>query len=73
MLLPAVTSAQVIRALHKAGFVDGEMRGKHMILWNPTTGARTVVPTKPSKRAMLRAILRDAGLSIRQFLKFSGS
>ncbi|MEO8098926.1 MAG: type II toxin-antitoxin system HicA family toxin [Acidobacteriota bacterium] len=72
MLLPAVTSAQVIRALHKAGFQDDQDNGEHVVLWNPMTGARTVVPKqsgKKDKRPLLRAIVQDARMTIRDFLK----
>lgn len=69
-MLPVMSAMQVISALHKAGFVDDQKSPEHLVLWNPITGARTVVPTaKKEKRPLLRAILQDAGLTLRQFLK----
>ena len=71
--LPALTSAQVVRALHRAGFVDDRQRGSHLMLWHPETRARTVVPVhrrKTIKKPLLRAIIQDARMTVEDFLKF---
>ena len=68
MLLQAITSGQVIRALHRAGFKDGKKHDGVMDLWNPMTGARTYVPlTKEDERPFLRGILRRAKVRMAEF------
>jgi predicted RNA binding protein YcfA (HicA-like mRNA interferase family) len=69
--LPSLTARRVVRALKRVGFVEDRQRGSHLILVHPTTRARTVVPIhpgKPIKEPLLRAIIRDARLSIDEFL-----
>ena len=70
--LPSVTARKVIRALKRAGFVDDRQKGSHLILVHPATRARTVVPVhtgRAIKEPLLRAIVRDAGLSIDEFIE----
>ena len=70
--LPALTARKVVRALKRAGFVEDRQRGSHLILIHPESKARTVVPVHPGrtiKAPLLRAIVRDANLSIDQFIK----
>jgi len=62
----------VIRKLRQAGFVfDRQAKGSHEIWWNPKTHALTTVPHHPGDlpQGTLRAILRQAGLSIEEFLE----
>jgi len=69
--LPSVTARRVVRALRRAGFVEDRQKGSHLVLWQPVTKARTVVPVHPGKtlkQPLLRAILHDAGLTVEQFL-----
>ena len=71
--LPSLTARKVVRALKRAGFVEDRQRGSHLILIRTDTKARTVVPVHPGrtiKEPLLRAILRDANLSIEEFLEF---
>ncbi len=71
--LPVVTSLEVIRGLKKAGFVfDRQGKGSHEIWYNPATKRRTTVPNHPgvdTPKGTLRAILKEAGLSLEEFLK----
>ena len=65
--LPSLTARKVIRALKRAGFVEDRQRGSHLVLIQREMKARTVVPVHPGrtiKEPLLRAILRDANLSI---------
>jgi predicted RNA binding protein YcfA (HicA-like mRNA interferase family) len=65
--LPVVNSRQVIRALEKAGFAVHHVRGSHYYLKHPRDPTlRVTVPfhRQDLKRGTLRAILRDAGLSV---------
>jgi len=61
----------VIRKLRRAGFIfDRQAKGSHEIWWNPQTHVRTTVPHHPGDlpEGTLRAILRQAGLSVEEFL-----
>jgi predicted RNA binding protein YcfA (HicA-like mRNA interferase family) len=65
-------AGEVLRRLRRAGFVfDRQAKGSHEIWWNPQTRARTTVPHHPGDlpERTLRAILRQARLSIDEFLK----
>jgi predicted RNA binding protein YcfA (HicA-like mRNA interferase family) len=69
--LPSLTARQVVRALKRGGFVEDRQKGSHLILIQPATNARTVVPIhsgKTIKEPLLRSILRDANLSTDEFL-----
>ncbi len=69
--LPALTAAEVIRALKKAGFEVTRIKGSHHIIRHrddPNLG--TVVPVhagRDLKRTLLRKIISDAGLTIDEF------
>lgn len=65
--LPSLTAREVLRALKRAGFVEDRQRGSHLVLVNPDTKARTVVPVhagRTIKEPLLRAIIRDARLTM---------
>lgn len=65
--LPALKPVEVIRKLRKAGFFfDRHAKGSHEIWFNPTTGRRTVI-RKDIPKGTLRAIVREAGLTIENF------
>jgi predicted RNA binding protein YcfA (HicA-like mRNA interferase family) len=69
--LPALNARKVIRALKRAGFVEDRQKGSHLILIHPGTKARTVIPvhgSKTIKKPLLRAIIRDANLSVEEFV-----
>jgi predicted RNA binding protein YcfA (HicA-like mRNA interferase family) len=69
--LPSLTAREVLRALKRAGFVEDRQRGSHLILVHPETRARTVVPIhagRTIKEPLLRAIIRDARLTMEGFL-----
>ena len=70
--LPSLTARKVVQALKRAGFMEDRQKGSHLILIHPATRARTVVPVHPGralKEPLLRAILRDANLSIDEFIE----
>jgi predicted RNA binding protein YcfA (HicA-like mRNA interferase family) len=70
--LPSLTARKVVRALRRAGFIEDRQRGSHLVLIHPETKARTVVPVHPGqtiKQPLLRAIIRDANLSVAEFLE----
>ena len=65
---PAVTGAELVRALERAGFERVRQRGSHVSLRHPDAPARrATVPVHRGKtlpRGTLRAILRGAGLTM---------
>ena len=70
--LAGFSAEEVIRKLRRAGFIfDRQAKGSHEIWWNPQTRARTTVPHHPGDlpEGTLRAILRQAGLSVEEFLE----
>ena len=70
--LPSLTARKVVRALKRAGFVEDRQRGSHPIMFHPESKARTVAPVHPGqsiKDPLLRGIIRDANLSVDQFIE----
>ncbi|MFN0101872.1 MAG: type II toxin-antitoxin system HicA family toxin [Bryobacteraceae bacterium] len=70
--LPSLTALKGVRALKRAGFQEDRQKGSHLILIHPLTKARTVVPMhrgRTLKDPLLRAILRDAQMTVEQFVK----
>lgn len=72
-LLPALSPRDTIRALQRAGFYIDRTSGRHDILKNPITGLRVTVPrrhhTKDLKRGTLLSIIKQAGITIEDFIK----
>lgn len=72
--LPAISAKEVVRILKKFGFREDRQKGSHLVLVNPTTKRRTVIPVhfgKTIKKPLLKSIIEeDAGVSIEDFLKF---
>ena len=70
--LPVCSGLQVIRALKSAGFVLHRVNGSHHIMRHLDPPLRNVtVPvhgTKPLKRATLHAIIKQAGLTVEEFI-----
>jgi predicted RNA binding protein YcfA (HicA-like mRNA interferase family) len=69
--LPSLTARKVVRALKRAGFLEDRQKGSHLMLVHPETKARTVVPVHPGrsiKESLLRAIVRDANLTVDEFI-----
>ena len=71
--LPSLTAIEVIRKLRKAGFIfDRQAKGSHEIWRHPITKKRTTIPNHPGvsiPKGTLRAIIKEAGLSVREFLE----
>ena len=67
--LPVLSGRDVIRALQKAGFAIHHQRGSHVILKQTSPPhLRIPVPDHQTvKRGLLRAIIREAGLTRDQF------
>ena len=70
--LPTLSGREVIAALEKVGYRVVRQRGSHVRLRSPDPDRRPVVVPmhKEIKRGLLRAILRDADLTVEEFKKF---
>ena len=68
--LPGISGRECIRALAKIGFYTRRQTGSHIILRRDTPFAQLVVPDhRELDRGTLRAIIRQAGLSVAEFLR----
>jgi len=67
--LPQISGKECIQALSKAGFYFKRQEGSHIILRRDDPFAQLVVPNhKELDRGTLRAIIRQSGLSVDEFL-----
>ena len=70
--LPSVNARQLIRALKRAGFEEQRQRGSHRHLKRNSDGKRVTVPVHKGRSiptGTVRAILRDANISVEAFLE----
>lgn len=71
--LPALKGREVVRALQKAGFLVDHIQGSHHILIHKNDpGRQASVPVhagKDIKKGTLRAIIKQAGLTVEAFRK----
>ena len=66
--LPVISGDDFVRAVHKIGYVWDHTEGSHMILLHPSKGRLSVPGHKELGRGLLRALIRDAGLSREEFM-----
>jgi predicted RNA binding protein YcfA (HicA-like mRNA interferase family) len=67
--LPRVSGRECVRALEKAGFFVRRQEGSHIILRRDEPFAQLVVPDhKELDRGTLRAIIRQSGLTVEDFV-----
>ncbi|MDX2156349.1 MAG: type II toxin-antitoxin system HicA family toxin [Hyphomicrobiaceae bacterium] len=69
--LPAVSGAEVVAALKRAGFEVLRIKGSHHVMAH-RDGRRTVVPVHGGsdiKRGLLRKIIDDAGMTVDEFIE----
>ncbi len=68
--LPRVDCQRLIRALKRAGFEEQRQRGSHLHMRRESDGKRVTVPVHKGRIVpigTLRAILRDADISVDEF------
>ena len=67
--LPQVSAREVIKALKKVGYEEDHVRGSHIVLRQVNTPHRrlTVPDHNPLAKGTLRAIIRQAGLTVDGF------
>ena len=72
MKLPVLNAKQVIRILHKKGFVLVRQSGSHAVFRHPD-GRRTTVPVHGSKdlgKGLLRQIMKDATITAEDVMQY---
>jgi predicted RNA binding protein YcfA (HicA-like mRNA interferase family) len=68
--LPSLSGRACMKALERAGFVVKRQEGSHVILRRPEPFAQLVVPDhKELDRGTFRAIIRQADLTVEEFLR----
>ena len=67
--LPVISGREAVKALGKIGYVLDRQRGSHMILRQQTPPHRrlSVPDHKEVAKGTLRAIIRQAGLTVEEF------
>ncbi|MFQ5954898.1 MAG: type II toxin-antitoxin system HicA family toxin [Kiloniellales bacterium] len=70
--LPALDARDVLKALHRAGFFVARSSGSHQyLIHEDDPSRRVVVPVHGGRdlpRGLLRAIVRQSGLSVEEFI-----
>jgi len=68
--LPSISGKKCVTTLEKAGFETKRQRGSHVVLRRANPFAQVVVPLHDElDRGTLRAILRQCGLDVEEFVK----
>jgi predicted RNA binding protein YcfA (HicA-like mRNA interferase family) len=70
--LPIISAQKLIRVLKKKGFILQRIHGSHHIFIEPNKHLMVVVPVHKGKdlgKGITRAILKDADMTIEEFLK----
>jgi len=68
--LPRISGQECVKALGRAGFYKKRQEGSHLILRRDEPFAQVVVPDHAElDRGTLRAIIRQAGLSVEEFVQ----
>ncbi len=68
--LPSISGSECVKALGKVGFYFKRQQGSHMILRRDDPFGQVVVPNhKALDRGTLRAIIRQSGLSVDEFVE----
>lgn len=70
--LPALTPAELIRALQKAGFYVVRQTGSHVIMYKKGLLRPIPIPKHPKefKRSLQNRIIKEAGFTIEEFSRF---
>jgi predicted RNA binding protein YcfA (HicA-like mRNA interferase family) len=67
--LPVISGDDFVKAIGKIGYQWDHTEGSHMILFHPSKGRLSVPKHKELGRGLLRALIRDTGLTHDEFLK----
>ncbi len=72
-ILPILTARAIMQKLIRAGFRFIYAKGSHYFFQHPITNRITSVPVHGGKnigRGLLSKIIKQAGISIKEFIKF---
>ena len=69
--LPAITSKKLIKKLKKIGFIEDHITGSHVIMYEPKSGKRVVVPyhIRDISKGTLNSLLKEAGIDRSEILR----
>jgi predicted RNA binding protein YcfA (HicA-like mRNA interferase family) len=68
--LPRISGRECVKALNKVGFYLKRQEGSHMVLRRDDPFGQVVIPDhKELDRGTLRAIIRQSGISVDEFMK----
>jgi predicted RNA binding protein YcfA (HicA-like mRNA interferase family) len=68
--LPVISGTDCVRALERAGFIRNRQKGGHIVMRRANPFAQVVVPDhKTLDRGTLRGIIRQAGMTVDQFVE----
>ncbi len=70
--LPAVRPKDVVRALERLGFESWRQKGSHLTPYRAMDRRALTIPmhfAKDIPKGTLRTIIREAGLSVKEFVK----
>jgi len=67
--LPILSGRTILKVLAKVGYLEVRQRGSHIRLWCAGKKSITVPDHKTIGRGLLKKILRDAELSVEDFVK----
>jgi len=67
--LPVISGDDFVKAMCQVGYQWDYTEGSHMILLHPSKGRLSVPRHEELGRGLLRALIRDAGLTRDEFLK----
>lgn len=67
--LPVISGADCVKALSKVGFEVYRQRGSHIVVVRKSPPTQTTIPNhKELDRGTLRAIIRQTGLTVEEFI-----
>ena len=67
--LPVISGDDFVKAVARIGFIRERAEGSHMILVGPDGRTISVPGHRELGRGLLRALIRDAGLTRREFME----
>jgi predicted RNA binding protein YcfA (HicA-like mRNA interferase family) len=71
--LPALSARDVVKAFARAGFEVEHQTGSHLILYSAVRRQTLSVPNhNPVRRGTLRSLVRQAGLTVEEFVRSLG-
>ncbi len=70
MKLPVVSGKDIIKALSKIGYYVRDQKGSHVHLRHPYRKPLTVPDHPEVAKGTLRAIIKEADLTVEEFLEF---